>query len=95
VTESFDAAEYANLESRVKGLIRSIEGSFPPEQIAQLIELAEHNEPAVAVEMLSRMVIERGAPVTQSLFDEVRSLEETMRLAPCASEQLRPLLPGS
>jgi hypothetical protein len=92
VTESYDAAYYAELESRVRGLVRSVEGSFPSDQIAQLLELAEHNEPAVAVEMLSEMIVERGGPVERPIFDELRSLAETMRLEPDVSERLRPLV---
>lgn len=49
MTGAFRRGLYADLESRMKGLVGSVEGSFPPDQIAQLLELAEHNEPAVAV----------------------------------------------
>jgi hypothetical protein len=92
VTEPYDAAYYAKLESRLKGLVRSVEGWFPAGQIAQLLELAEHNEPAVAVEMLSEMIVERDAPVERALFDELHSLAETMRLEPDVSDRLRPLV---
>jgi hypothetical protein len=92
VTESFDASYYADLEVRVKGLVRSVEGSFSPDQIAQLLELAEHNEPAVVVEMLSEMLVERAAPVAWSLFDELQSLAQTMHLEPDIFDRLRPLV---
>jgi hypothetical protein len=94
VTEPFDAAYYADLESRVKGLVGSVESSLSPDQIAQLLQLAEHNEPGVAVEMLSEMLVERNAPVAQSLFDELRSLVTTMRLESDVSDRLRPLVRG-
>lgn len=94
MTESFDAAYYADLESRVKELIRAVEGAFASDQTAQLLELAEHNEPAVAVEMLSEMLVERDAPVAQSVFDELAALVETMRLEADVSERLRPLVRG-
>jgi uncharacterized membrane protein YebE (DUF533 family) len=92
VTESYDAAYYAELESRVKELVRSVEDWFPADQIAQLVELAEHNEPAVAVEMLSEMIVERDAPVERALVDELHSLAQTMRLEPDVSDRLRPLV---
>ena len=63
MTESFDAAYYADLESRVKEVIRSVQSSFPPDQIAQLFELAEHNEPGVAVRCCGVLVERPDAPV--------------------------------
>lgn len=95
MTESFDSAYYAELESRVTGVIRSVKDSFAPDQIAQLLELAEHNEPAVAVEMLSEMLVERDAPIAQSLFDDLCSLAQTMRLESDVSDRLRPLVRGA
>ena len=92
MSEPFDSAYHRDLEFRVTDVIRSVEGSFPPSQIAQLLELAEHSEPAVAVEMLSEMLVERDTPIAQSLFDDLRSLAETMRLESDLSDTLRPLV---
>ena len=94
MTESFDAAYYAALESRVKRLVGSVEHSLPPDQIAQLLELAEHNEPGLAIEMLSEMLVDLDAPVPRPLFDELRSLAETMRLESDVSDRLRLLVRG-
>lgn len=94
MTESYDAAYYAELESRVTAVVRSVDSWFSADQIARLMELAEHNEPAVAVEMLSEMIFERDAPIERALFDEVHSLAEMMRLESDVSDRLQPLVRG-
>jgi hypothetical protein len=92
VTESPDAAYYADLETRVLALISSVEGLFSPDQVAVLVELAEHNEPAVAVEMLSQMLVEAEAPVTPSLLEAFLALAKTMRLEPDVTDRLHSLV---
>jgi hypothetical protein len=94
VSESFDEAYYANRRSRVTSLIHSFEALFTPEQTDLLVEMVEHNEPGVAVEMLSAMLLERRARITQTLFDDLRSLVLSMRLNPEVSDRLRPLVCG-
>ena len=92
MTDSFEPGYYADLESRVRGLISSVERLFPSDQIAQLLELADHNEPGAAVEMLSEMLAEHRAPITRSFFDELHSLAVTMRLEADVGDRLRPLI---
>lgn len=92
MTESFDAAYYADLESRVMRLIDSVQESFRSDQVAQLREFADHNEPAVAVEMLSEMLRERNGPIAQWVFSELRDLAETMRLESVVLDRLTSLV---
>lgn len=40
------------LEARTSALVRTFDQTFPAEQIVLLLELTEHNEPGVALEML-------------------------------------------
>lgn len=92
---SFDAAYYAELEARVTRVIGSVEGSLRPDQLAQLLELAEHNEPGAAIEMLVEMLVGRVAPVSRPVFDELLSLAEAMQLAFDVSGRLHPLVLNS
>lgn len=89
MTEGFDRAYYAELETRVSALIDALDGVFPAEQIELLRELAEHNEPGVAVEMLSSMLVEAAQPVASSLRAEFQALAETMSLDAGVWDQLR------
>lgn len=81
MTGQVDSAYYAELERRVKAVVRQFERAFPTDQLGVLLDLADHNEPAVAVEMLSWMLVEDGIPVRKAVRDEFRSLVEVMRLS--------------
>jgi hypothetical protein len=94
VTEQLDPDYYAILEARLKRLVQALEHSFTSEEIALLVELAEHNEPGVAVEMLGELLVERDVSVNRQQFDEFRSVAETMGLESTVWEQLRPAVRG-
>jgi len=68
------------LEKRTTALVHAFDQSFSTEQLALPLELAEHNESGVAVEMLSRMLVEEAVPVTRQLRDEFKDLVEMMQL---------------
>ena len=89
VTGRFDTGYYVQLEARTSALVRTFDQTFPAEQIVLLLELTEHNEPRVAVEMLSSMLAESGSPVAREVRDEFRALAEMMRLEPRVWNQLR------
>ncbi|MGH3025700.1 MAG: hypothetical protein ACRDLR_04560 [Gaiellaceae bacterium] len=89
MTGGFDEDYYIRLERRVSALIRSFEHDFARDQIGLLVELADHNEPGVAVEMLSSMLVESARPVASELRDEFRALAETMHLKSDVWSQLR------
>lgn len=93
MTERFDSAYYADLERRVVALVHAFDDGFPTEQIDLLLELAEHNEPGVAVEMLSSMLVEVAFPVAQPLRQEFQSLADTMQLDTGVWRDLTPVAP--
>lgn len=89
MTGPFDPAYYADVETRVSALVRAFDHVFPAKQIELLLELADHNEPGVAVEMLSTMLVETASPVKASLRDEFEALAEAMHLDASVWEQLQ------
>jgi hypothetical protein len=87
-----DATYYEQLRGRTRGVLISVDRWFPTTQSALLDELIDANECGVAVEMISAMLEEFHAKVTEHEATEVESLVRDMGLDPEVSERVRALV---
>jgi hypothetical protein len=91
----FDAGYYEGLRGRATALLIEVEHSLPPGQGAVMAELIDHNEPGVAVEMITAILAEAGAVITADQAGQVESLVRDMGLDESVSRQARGMVPGA
>lgn len=88
-----NAEYYEGLRGRATALLIEVERSLPPGQGAVMAELIDHNEPGVAVEMITGMLAEAGVPITIDQAVQVESLVRDMGLDESVSRQTRAMVP--
>lgn len=80
------------MEERILLLIRSFKERLTNQQSEVLVELAQHNEPAIAVLVLSNVLKEIGLPIARERFNELSNLVTLFELDRVLSTQLEPLV---
>jgi hypothetical protein len=88
----FNAEFYDDLRGRTTALLIEVEHTLRPCQIAAIGELIDHDEPGVAVEMITAMLAEVGARITADQAAQVERLVQEMGLDESASRQARTMV---
>jgi hypothetical protein len=68
------------LETRVLNVVAMFEAKLPPEQLADMSELARAGEPGVALENLATQLFEYDIAVEDEARREIEALGQTMKL---------------
>ena len=85
------ASHHEELRGRVRGLLITVAGRLPESTVALVSEMIDANEPGVALEVISEMLVESRGKISADTLALVSELVETMRLDPANVERLRPL----
>ncbi len=91
----FGADYYEDLRGRTTALLIEVEHALRPDQRAALAELIDHNEPGIAVEMITAMLAEVDASITFDQADQVERLVRDMGLDDSVSRQARAMVQPS
>lgn len=87
-----DASRYDDLRGRVRGLLITLADQLPAVTAGLVDELLDANEPGVAVEVLSEMLLESKARISPGTMAVFEGVVEEMKLDPANVERLRPLM---
>ena len=88
----FSAEYYEDLRGRATALLIAVESDLPAGQVDVLAELIDHNEPGVAVEMITAILAEVGAEIAADQVGQIESLVRDMGLDDSVARQARALV---
>lgn len=88
----FDAEYYENLRRRVTALLIGIEHLLEPDQVSVLSDLIDHNEPGLAVEMMTAMLADANASLDVEQSTQIEDLVRIMNLDASVSRQARAMV---
>jgi hypothetical protein len=91
-SSNFAPDYYEELQARLRALLITTGTRISPEQLSLFNELVDANEPGVALDMLSEALATSGTRIDETLFRDMQSLAEQMKLKPEVVDQLRPLV---
>jgi hypothetical protein len=80
------------MQGQLRALLITTGTRISPEQLSLFNELVDANEPGVALDMLSEALATSGTRIDETLFRDMQSLAEQMKLKPEVVDQLRPLV---
>ena len=89
---NFTPNYYEELQARLRALLIATGGWISLEQLSLFNELVDENEPGVALDMLTEALAASGPRIDETLFRDMQSLAEQMKLAPEVVERIRPLV---
>ena len=87
----FDAAYYEDLRGRMRGVLIAVAELFAAQQVGLVDELIDANEPGIALEMLSEMLVEVHAEVDPQVIEQMERLANDMGLSPEVAGRVRGL----
>jgi hypothetical protein len=87
-----DASHFEELAGRLRGLLIAVADQLPPITVGIVDELIHANEPAVALEIVSDMLVEAGARINKEILVDVERLAQAMNLEKTIVDRLRPLV---
>jgi len=87
MVESFE-----EIQGKLRGLLITLGNQLPKRTVDIVNELIEHAECGVALEILSDMLVESSARLTETEFDLVTRLAGTMKVSESYSVQLKALV---
>lgn len=85
-------AGHEDIRGRVRGLLITVADQVPALTVGLVDELLDANEPGVAVEILSEMLVESNAQISPNAIAIFEELVGEMQLDPLNVERLRPLV---
>jgi hypothetical protein len=88
----YDSSYYEDLRGRATALLIEVEHALQADQRAAMADLIDHNEPGVAVEMITAMLSEAGASITRDQADQVQRLVRDMGLDDSVSLQAQAMI---
>jgi hypothetical protein len=74
----------------VRAVLISVGSSISPEQLSLFNELVDANEPGVAIDMLTEALAGSHAEISQTEFEDIKSLAEMMRIDSNIADRIRP-----
>lgn len=88
----YDAGYYEDLRGRAMAVLIEVEHLLQRDQAAALGDLIDHNEPGVAVQMMTAMLAEAPATVTAEQAKQIESVARDMGLDESVSRQARAMV---
>lgn len=85
-----DASHSEDIRGLVRGILITVAPQLPRGTVGIVDELIDANEPGVAVEILSEMLVQFGAVITVDTLSDVSRLVEIMDMDPVNVDRLRP-----
>jgi hypothetical protein len=89
---AWTASYYEELRGRVRAVLIAVEAQLPSTTVDLVSEMIDANEPGVALETISEMLVESQGIISADILTLVRELVETMGLNRINVERLRPLV---
>jgi hypothetical protein len=77
---------------RLHTLIDEVAGQLRPVTVNLARELVDNNEAAVALNMISEMLVEAGASISLNTYHEFQTLARELEMSPQSSDRLQPLV---
>ncbi len=90
-----EAWEHEEVQGRARGVLVTVADQLPAMTVGLVDEMIDHNECGVAVEILSEMLVDSGARISEETLAGLSSLVEKMSLDPINVDPLRPLVDAS
>ena len=88
MTDRYDSSYYEELQGQVRGVVIEVEQWLTKGQLELLNELIDANEPGVALEMVSDLLMESEAMLPRSTKESIGRLVATMELPAMVADQL-------
>jgi hypothetical protein len=85
---------YEELQARARTLLKAVSPQLLPQTVELASEMIDANECGVAVETISEMLAEAGAPISHDVLMQAAGLVNLMGLDDVNVKRLQPLVPG-
>ncbi len=86
---SWPAARHEEVQGRVRGLLIAVAPQLPAVTVGIVDEMIDANECGVALEIMSEMLVESGAVISEQSLSDVSSLVEEMGFGRLNVDRLR------
>ena len=85
-------SHYEEVQGRVRGLLITLAPQLPAVTVGIVDEMIDSNESGVALEIMSEMLVESGAIISEQTLSDVASLVNDMGLDRLNVDRLRSLV---
>ena len=85
----FDQAHYEDLANDLRAILRSVDGQVSRSTAQLLAELVDHNEPGVALEILTAELIAGAMAISSETYGAIMALSVTMSMTSIDLPSLR------
>lgn len=86
------ASRHEEVQGRARGLLITLAPQLPAVTVGIVDEMIDANECGVAMEIMSEMLVESGAVISEETFSDFTSLADEMSLDRLNVDRLRPLV---
>jgi len=83
---------HEEMQQKVRAILITTGGSISPEQLALFNDLVDANEYGIALDMLTEALASSGAKIDATVFREIQSVSEQIKLEPEVVDRLRPII---
>lgn len=86
---SWPASRHEEIQGRARGLLITLAPQLPAVTVGIVDEMINANECGVALEIMSEMLVESGAIISQEAFSDFAALADEMKLDRLNVDRLR------
>lgn len=89
---TFSAEYYGELEHGLRGILAAVKDKLTSPEVDLLTSLIDHNEPGVALEWCTSILIEDTLEISPAVLEAILTLARRMGIDTLDEEQLRALV---